>query len=639
MTKTFFPKKGKALNTAKQNFKIGENWLNQYNNLDSALLYFNKVNDFCSNINEVNYQLGYCHLQQGNLSLADSFATKAYQLNTTLPILYLNARVHHYRENAVKALHFYQKYIELYKPPTSPDKKYVERLIKHAKAMLLSSNENYVVNNMDSLNSEFDEFSPIFIPSTHQLFFTSNKKSMSNINEESTNIYYSFWEDSLFQKGKILNNRSINIKGNSGLSSISKSGKTMVIYHGFGVGKLYYAKIDLNKDIKLPENKKKLPSPINNFFYEVVGGTFTPDGKAFYFSSKRKDGAFNLYYTKRDGKKWIDPILVENINSKGNEIDPFFSTNGDTLFFSSDGPKSIGGYDIFYTTKKDENNWSTPIGLPMPINSAYDEKTPSTNDNGSLILFSSNRPNGKGGFDIYSSSYEKEKAIVKKDVQSKAKKGSNLFDLDSILSENLLNTKLYILSNVDSSQIADADITIYTHPENTVMRRLKTDTNGIAKIDAVPIEHVFGINIIKKGYDLYSRKIYIDSLQSVYTLFLGPIKLNQNITLNNIFFDTNSSKIKKASYNELENILSFLTVNPSIAIQIEGYTDNTGDHDINVMLSQKRADAIVNYLITSGIKKERLVSKGFGEENPIADNNTAEGKAKNRRTEFKVIKN
>ncbi|NME67758.1 OmpA family protein [Flammeovirga aprica JL-4] len=636
MTKTFFPDKGNALHTAKQNFKIAENWLNEYNSLDSAILYYEKVNAFCSNISDVNYKLGYCNLQKGNLTLADSFATKAYQLKSTLPVLYLNARVNHYLENPEKALVFYQKYLEQYTPTASPDKKYVEQLFQHANVMLSSKNEQYQINTIDSLNSEEDEFSPLFIPNTSQLFFSSNKKSMSSINEESINIYYSFFKDGEFQKGKILNNRSINIRGNSGISSISKSGKTMVIYHGFSVGRLYYAKIDLTKDTKLPNHKKKLPSPINNYFYQVIGGTFTPDGKAFYFSSKRKDGVFNLYYTKRNGKKWVDPILLEKINSKGNEIDPYFSANGDTLYFSSDGPNSIGGYDIFQSVKTGDHSWSKPFGLPMPINSAYDEKTPSTNDDGSLILFSSNRPGGKGGFDIYSSSYQKEKM---EEEEPMVVSEPQFHTLDSILDENLLNTQLHILSKKDSSQLSGAKITIYTFPENIVLRRIVSDTNGVAKINAIPNDHTFGVNIVKKGYDLFSLKVHIDSLKTDYTLYLDSIELNHNITLKNIFFDTNSSKIKKSSYNELENVLSFLKVNSNVVIQIEGYTDNTGDYDINMMLSQKRADAIVAYLIDAGISKERLISKGFGEENPVADNKTEEGKAQNRRTEFKVIKN
>ncbi|WP_044208318.1 OmpA family protein [Flammeovirga sp. OC4] len=636
MTKTFFPKKTKALNVAKQNFKIGENWLNEYNNLDSAIYYYEKVNNFCSNISDVNYQLGYCYLQKGSLIAADSFATKAYQLKITLPTLYLNARINHYLENAEKALFFYQKYIDEYASPASPDKKHIEKLMKQANALLQSQSAKYQIDNRESLNSTYDDFSPLFIPNSTQLFFSSNRKSLSSIHEESTNIYYSFFEEGQFQESKILNDRSINIKGNSGISSISKSGKTMVVYHGFGVGRLYYAKIDLNEEVKLPQNKKKLPSPINNYFYQVIGGTFTPDGKAFYFSSKRKDGVFNLYYTKRNGKKWVEPILVENVNSKGNEIDPFFSTNGDTLFFATDGPNSIGGYDIFQATKTGEHSWSKPIGLPRPINSAYNEKTPSTNDDGSLILFSSDRPGGKGRFDIYSSSYQVEKQEIE---QSIVEQVPQFQALDSILNENLLDTHLHVLSKKDSSQLSNAKIIIYTFPENIVLRKIETDTNGIADINAIPNDHTFGINIVKKGFDLFSRKVHIDSLKSDYIIYLDPIVINHNITLNNIFFDTNSSKIKKASINELENVLSFLKVNSNIVVQIEGYTDNTGDYDINMMLSQKRADAIVNYLIEAGIAKERLVSKGFGEENPVADNKTDEGKAQNRRTEFKVIKN
>lgn len=613
---------------------IGDNFMNLYNKVDSALIYYSIANEISPNNNILNFKIAKSYLIKQKLHLADSFITEAYQLKKNLDIIYLRGRINHLAYSPQKAIKYYKEYINEHDKFNIPDTAYVQKLILQAQNFLVSDSLALSIKNIDSLNTPFNEYSPLLIPNTNQLFFTSDRYSLINLNYTSDNIYYSHYNDTSFSEGKIINNRHINIKGNSAISSISKSGKTMIMYHGFDVGRIFYSKLDLTKDPILPNKKNKLPSPISSYFTEVIGGTFTPDGKAFYFSSKRKNGKgkFDIYYTFREGKKWATPILVENINTNYNEIDPYFSTNGDTLFFASDSPNGIGGYDIYKSIKGKNQKWSEPKGLPLPINTPFDEKTPSSNTDGSVLYFSSNRPKGKGGYDIYKT---REKPIINHESLISQQK----ITLDSIFNEKLINTTVYLFNKKDSSIIKNANITIYTLPGNKVLRKSQSDSNGKSYFYGLPTQHLMGINILTKGYELFSKKVFIETPDSLYNIYLMPIELNQKVTLNNVFFNHNSSKITSSSLEELRNLISFLNVNPAISIQLGGHTDNSGDDDINIILSQKRAAAIVDFLTDNGIKKDRLESKGYGSSKPIATNNTKEGKALNRRTEFKIIKN
>ncbi len=120
-------------------------------------------------------------------------------------------------------------------------------------------------------------------------------------------------------------------------------------------------------------------------------------------------------------------------------------------------------------------------------------------------------------------------------------------------------------------------------------------------------------------------------------MLLEPISANSKITLNNVFFDFDKNELKQESFVELDKLADLLKKNPTVKIEISGHTDNKGDKKYNLTLSQKRAESVVNYLVQKGIAAARLVAKGFGDTMPIAPNDTEESKAKNRRTEVKVL--
>lgn len=130
---------------------------------------------------------------------------------------------------------------------------------------------------------------------------------------------------------------------------------------------------------------------------------------------------------------------------------------------------------------------------------------------------------------------------------------------------------------------------------------------------------------------------YSTSIYNQLIVRLKPVKDGSTMSLNNIFFDTNSAALKPESKTELNKLVSFIKSNAIVKLEIGGHTDNVGDDKANMILSDKRAKSVCDYLITSGIEASRLVSKGYGETKPVAENTTEEGKAKNRRTEITIL--
>ncbi|MBB6462896.1 OmpA family protein [Flammeovirga kamogawensis] len=637
-TKDNFPDNVKALKEALRAIEIGDNYRSNYQNYDSAILYYKKAEQLNAKNAILNYKLGLSYFNLTDYNMVDSLVEVSISLNSKyLPAIYLKARSFHLQQKWIMAQAAYHEYVSNYDNYSSPTLNDIQFLLQQTENGERIEVVNKEVINLSNLNSTADDENPNLLPNSNQIYFNSNRFSKNSIQRDIDgnyyqNIYYALIENDSISTPHLVKHHKINPEGNSTISSISKSGKTMVMFLGDFNGKLYYSRFNLEDSIKIPHSKTKLPNPINTYFSSEISGTFTPDGKEFYFSSKRKDGSggYDIYYSTRKKKGWNKPVNLSSVNTPFNEVDPFFSTHGDTLFFASDSPKSIGGFDIMYATKKG-NKWSTIKNIGKGINSPFDDKSPSSSINGDNFYFSSNRNGGKGGYDIYKAQpLYKEKEVI---ITSKSDQ------LDDIFKLHLLNTTVILKDQLSKKPLIDADISIFNIENKTLLRKLKTDDKGYSKIEAIPKNTPLAININCMGYEMFSRNINVDSTKKEYIIELKKIKVDQKITLQNIFFDTNSSTISPSSIGELNALIEFLSINKSVEIEIGGHTDTTGNEKDNQKLSEKRADAIVQFLEKNDISISRLTSKGYGASMPIESNDTEEGKAKNRRTEFKVIKN
>ncbi|MBK7887078.1 MAG: OmpA family protein [Bacteroidetes bacterium] len=346
----------------------------------------------------------------------------------------------------------------------------------------------------------------------------------------------------------------------------------------------------------------------------------SPDGKTLYFVSIRDslNPTSDIYFSKRaeDGNWGAMKSIGSNINTPGSEKTPFIHPDNKTLYFSSDNLPGMGGYDIFMCRLNADGSWGTPVNLGYPINTEADELGFFVSTDGKKGYFSSNSLKGVGGYDIYEF-----------ELYNDIKPDRVLFIKGELKDENNVIQKLASieLKNVNTKQNAEV--------------AFDSTTGKYASV--VLFDEDYILTIKKQGYAYNSA--YFSSKDSTrpepvkVDMKLSKTKTGSAYRLNNILFDTESSSLTEQDKIILSDFAEYLRENPGLKVAVHGHTDNLGDPSKNLQLSEDRARSVCNFLIQAGVAKERLSSKGFGETKPIEVNSNADGRAKNRRTEFVVV--
>ena len=364
---------------------------------------------------------------------------------------------------------------------------------------------------------------------------------------------------------------------------------------------------------------RKLLAPVNTSAWESQP-CFSSDKKTLYFVSNRKGGygGKDIWFSHlNDDGSWTEPQNAgPEINTPKDETSPFIHADGSTLYFSSDGFIGMGGQDLYVSHRDENGNWSKPVNLGYPINTKDNESRLAVSVDGSTAIISSDRNSGTK-IDLYEINLPKQYRPKRTffvegtvlDAQTKKPLKSN-----------------FQLVNLRSGKTVQTGITAEEH------------TNILLFL---PEGDDYALNVESSGYLMksvnFSLKNIPDSVTKKYLeIPLDKIQTGKTVVLENIFFETDKYNLKSESFFELDKLLKFLNENPKIKIEIGGHTDNTGSKEHNLTLSKNRAMAIVNYLITKGIEPNRLTYKGYGDTKPCADNSTEIGRAKNRRTEFKI---
>lgn len=348
--------------------------------------------------------------------------------------------------------------------------------------------------------------------------------------------------------------------------------------------------------------------------------SLSPDGKDLYFASRRPGGygGIDIYVTrlKPNGYFGEPENLGPGINTPGDDQCPFIHADNQTLYFTSNHWPGYGDDDLFYVRKQPDGAWSRPVNLGYPINTVDKEGTLFVAADGKTAYYASDRSDSRGGLDIYS--FELRENI--RPIKTLWVKGK-VFDK---------KTKSGISSSVELTDLASKQL----------VSQVQTDPEGNYFI-TLPVGKDYAFSVNKKGYLFYSDHFLLAgrSPDSTYQkdIALSPIEANASIVLNNIFFDVNRSDLKSESLVELDKLVQLLTENPELKIEIGGHTDNVGRPADNLTLSNNRAKAVVNYLVSRKIAALRLSAKGYGETKPVADNKTEAGRARNRRTEMRVV--
>ncbi|MDN3585317.1 OmpA family protein [Pedobacter aquatilis] len=419
-----------------------------------------------------------------------------------------------------------------------------------------------------------------------------------------------------------------------------------------------------------------LSTKINTTKYNEGAQTISPDGKYLFFTGcNRPDGLgrCDIYVSHREGKDWGEPYNVgKPVNSEYWESQPAISPDGRTLYFISNRPGGSGGYDIWKSTITDDAKWGPATNLGPDINTPYDENTPFLHADGKTLYFSSDGWPGFGNKDIYYSrmdnagkfqkptnlgypinSFENESGLIVSADGNFGMFSSNLsggfggqdiysFGIPEMAKPLKVSYVKGIVKDKDSKKTIESNVQVIDLNTNKTVFDDYTDAETGQFLAVMPIGSNYLFNVNAEGYLFYSENFELKQgdINKPYQIEVEIEKIQQggNVTLRNIFFDTNKYNLLPNSIRELNLLIDFLQQNETVNIEIQGHTDNIGDAKLNEKLSFNRANAVYEYLIKNGINASRLTFKGFGSSKPIADNKTEAGRKYNRRTSFVITK-
>lgn len=622
-----------------------------------AIPYYVAANQFNPNNALLNYKLGKCYLYSNFKLKAIPHLEKALFLNPKIDpkIHYYLGQAYHLNMKWDKAIDEFKTFRKSLNPTDSV--KYKDELKKRMDECYVGKeqvqNPNRVVtgnieNVGPNINSQYNEYKPVVSADESIMMFTSCRpnttggKIAADINNYFEDIYISTKKNGKWDTVKNLG-PPVNTQNHDANSGLSADGQKLLIYVGYNNGDLYEAQLNGTVwSIPVPMNKN-----INTMYHES-SASYSPDGKSVYFVSDKPGGvgAGDIYISTKDDKgEWGPAVNMGNvINTPYGEESVFMHPDGKTLYFSSQGHGTMGGYDIFKSSFENEK-WGLPQNIGYPINTTGDDVFFVTSASGQHGYYAST--GYYGGNDIFMVT------IVPQDKQMTLNNEDNLLaSLEAPIKETVVAQKIVIkesqltilkgtITDAATGKPVEATIEIVDNEKNIVIATFKSNAATGKYLVSLPAGKNYGISINKPGYIFHSENIDIPANSAfkevIKDISFKQMEVGNKVVLNNVFFNYNESSIRESSRNEIERLALMMFKNPSLKIEISGHTDSKGSDEYNQKLSEARAKAVVDYLIMLDVEPERLTYKGYGKNRPVASNDTEEGRALNRRTEVEII--
>lgn len=541
-----------------------------------------------------NYYLGMCYLQTG-------------EDERSIP--YLKYYTEHYTSQHSSVV---EKHRAMYRLHYARERKKLEQAEMSMKEPVKMS---------ALVNSPYPDYSPAMDATGTKLYFTSRRlggilpePAGTLIGDE--DAYYTEFDGKSWTAARLLP-EPVNSVLNEGVDGISADGQFMVMTacgrdNNIGSCDLYFSVLQ-GDHWSVPENFGDI---LNSPSWDSQA-TISFDNNRIIFVSTRVGGYGDedLYQVEKNQfGEWGPAMnLGAQVNTPFSEFSPFLSQDGKTLYFSSNGHPGYGGHDIFKTVYEN-GRWSIPQNMGRPLNTPNDDKFFTIGGSGEKGYFSSNR----GGND-------------------------DLYEIDipeSMRPEPTIVVTGTITSTKDNQKVS-AYILVEDINTGELIAANKSNSLTGKYLVVLPSGRNYSVSANKEGYFFYSQSFDVPKavrFQEIRKdIELKPIEKGARVVLNNIFFETGKATLTPESRLELEKAIELMRVNHTMVIEVGGHTDNVGDDAFNMKLSHDRAKQVRDYLVAGGIASERVQAKGYGELNPVATNDTEDGRKANRRTEFIIL--
>lgn len=630
-TEQFFPGKEDSLKKALINIQGGDDYFlsGKTSVYKHAIPFYENAAKFNPSNALLNYKLGVCYLMARKKNMALTHLLKAIDLNPEIePEVYyylgFTYQVLLRWDDAIAQFFHYGELVKGKEPVGDVNRRIEE--CRNGKELVKKPVNVKIENLGTAINTVHPEYSPLITADESELYFTSRRPIFKTYETDLDDL--EFYED-IYVSEKIKDRWSdakklgtiVNTPLHDAGAGLSLDGQILFVFKG---GRN-------NGDILMSyKNKSEWTTPIDpgkniNTKFHESSACLSPDGNTLYFTSDRPEGygGRDLYKSNWDATKKLWGLAVNMgkvINTGYDEEGVYMHPSGNTLYFSSKGHSSMGGYDVFHSTLLN-GNWQPPVNIGYPVSTPDDDVYYVVSANSEHAYYASVNDDSYGETDLYKISFlsESDKPISRMTVL----KG--------------------VITDANTGLPLEATIELMDLNKQERIGNFNSDSRTGKYLISLPSGKKYGAFVYLKGYLFESTYFDIaDTVtftETIYNVKLKPVEAGTDIVLNNIFFDSGKDEIKKESEATLFNLIKIMTSNPKIKIEISGHTDNEGEDEFNLKLSGNRAKNVAAFLISNGISESRLSYAGYGETKPLFANDTPENRMKNRRIEFRIISN
>ncbi len=655
--KEFAGEKTDGYKDAKKNLKEGDALYMLDNKAAylKALDYYLKAYKYNKNNAALNFKIGYCYLETLYKAKALDYLEKAEKQNSELMIA-----LNFYLGKALQYNYMFQDAIDRYykfKKIATEDVRMQFGTITNKKIQeckngikFMNNIKDVLIQNISIINTEASDYSPLISADESILMFTSRRDGSSEgevwefDGQCFEDIYISYNKDGFWTKPKNVG-PPLNTKEHDATVGLSADGQKLFVYRDMDI---YVS--ELEED--LWSKPKKLPKTINSKANKENSASFSPDGKTIYFvrglTNFPATSNGDIYTSTLVDGKWTEAVpLSDVINTKYDEDGIFVHPDGVTIYFSSKGHNTMGGYDIFKSVKQKNGTWSKPENMGIPVNSPDDDIYFVMAADGRTGYYSSVGMDTKGSVDIYKMIFlklDKPLTINTEDnlIACLAKPVSEAGTAEVVdVKKVYLTIVKGVITDADTHEKLKASIEITDNGTGKEVMQFFSNGKTGKYLVSLPSGKNYGMTVKADGYLFHSENFDIPKTEGYQEIIkdveLQSMKKGSVVILRNVFFDLDKYSLRQESNTELNRLIKILKENPELRIEVSGHTDSQGTDAYNLTLSNNRAGAVVDYLIKGGINKSRLEYRGGGEREPIDTNKTKEGRQNNRRVQFMVL--